>query len=306
MLKTYGVMDMNRSRIPASIMIALLLALLSGCSAVLDEAGITKLQQMTLEKAAGSEERENASAAISGTDMVTDETGHSSNEYEAFSGESRDMTRSESEIISKGNGNSSEIEDIEGANDHVLFRRGLIRENRYINESLGIEFAPAEEWQFFTEEEQAKRNGMSIPLQEEEVDSNLASDLAFIDLITSHKGTTVSITVYQPKEIDGLNIMEEDEMIQRTYRTALDETSPENLRLQLEKSGVSNVGVALADTLVLGETRPALRYNYSRDADQYVGEKVLLMKGGYMFEVAAISDSEKNVRDALSLFFWID
>lgn len=283
--------DMNCSRITASLIIASLLVLLSGCSAVLDDAGIAKLQQRTLENAAGHEEKENANAELFDEDLVTSGTGHSSNEYEKNS---------------EGNEDGSEFEYSEGAYDHILFRRGTIQDNKYINESLGIEFAPSEEWRFFTEEEQARRNGMSMPLQDEEVESNLASDLAFIDLIASHKRTTVSVTVYQPKEIDGLNIMKDEEMIQRTYRTALDETSPENLRLQLEKSGVSNVSVTQVDTQVLGENRPALRYTYFRDEDQYVGEKVLLMKGGYMFEAAAISDSEEDVLGALSHFSWTD
>lgn len=189
--------------------------------------------------------------------------------------------------------------------DDIVFMRGKVKYNAYQNTSLGIAFEPDQIWDFYTDEKIAESNGITYPLNDKEIEQFLENDNAYVDMAAKYSGTTAGLTVYQPKRIDGIDVMSDEELIRRTYETALDESSPESLALQLKKQGVSNPEVLLVNVDVLGAEREAIQYSYSQNGRRFKGLKVLLMRGGYLIEIAARSNLEGETDKVMKYFSFI-
>lgn len=284
-----------RSFIKRITLIILCLHLCCGCSGVSSEEGITILREKL--RADGEEEWV---GEFDNSPVDLEETGEPA--------ELNPLPQAGSDVKETGTestGSTSETVSEEASTDATVFARGTVKYNTYRNASLGVAFEPEQIWDFYTDEKIAESNGLSYPLNDRQIEQFLKNDNAYVDMAAKHSGTTASVTVYQPKRIDGIDVMSDEELIRRTYDTALDENSPESLVLQLKKQGVSNPEVILVNVLVLGAEREAIQYSYSQNGRRFTGVKVLVMRGGYLVEIAARSNRSGEIDKTMNYFSFL-
>ncbi len=284
-----------RSFIKITALILLCLNLCCGCSAVSSEEGISSLREKI------GTDREELLASESDDVVVDPEENVTLTESEPQLEEGSEM-----DITGGGSTISEIVSASEEGSGSVVFTRGEVKYNAYQNISLGIAFEPEQIWDFYSEEKIAESNGLSYPLNDSEIENYLQNDNAYVDMASKYSGTTASVTVYQPKRIDGIDVMSDEELIQRTYETALDESSAESLALQLKKQEVSNPEVILVKVNVLGAERDAIQYSYSQNGRRFTGVKVLLIRGGYLVEIAARSNRDGEIEKAMEFFSFLD
>lgn len=280
----------------------LFLFMLSSCSVVSSEKKIQKLSEVM------DEQKMNKDGIVDGIpDAEQTDSLDSNTTEDTMQASDRKVQEKDTDLVGEAEESISENEDSDSARlnvgqEKIVFQKGTVRGNVYTNKSLGISFKPGSIWEYTSEEVLAEQNGLAYPLRDADIDRLLENDSAFIDLIAKHSTATVSVTVYQPKMIDGIDAMNEEELIHRTYETALDDSSPESLVRQLKLAGVSRPEVSLTEAVLQGEKKEALKYSYTQNGRRFTGLKVLFMNNNYMFEIAARSKRDNEIPGILELF----
>lgn len=179
------------------------------------------------------------------------------------------------------------------AAEEQKFERGVVENNVYTSNILGMKFELPSEWAFFTDEEILNLNNITEDIVDEEIAKKLESANIIYDMYAiSEEEASVNIN-FESLSVTNQLLLDEGDYV---------EIGQKDLKPALESMGYSGIETTTGTGEIAGETHPAIEVTANINGIPFY-EKVIAKKcGKYMACITIASFGENLISDILAQF----